>query len=197
MGQLSLVPRLERSPGEWNGNPPQYSGMENGMATHSSILAWRMEWQPTPVFWHGEFHGQRSLVGYSPWGHKKLGHDWATFTFGEFGGFKAWVTHLFAWPCNKLFSIPNSQHFGIVWLLHGAWSNTTTRPSKSHSSFINHIIPKAIFNCPWITLLPLGEPVNPLAALMTVIIIPVLKSMSHLLLPLLSRFSRVQLCATP
>ena len=31
---------------------------------------WRWEWQPTPVFLPGEFHGQRSLVGYSPWGSK-------------------------------------------------------------------------------------------------------------------------------
>ena len=28
--------------------------------------------QPTPVFLPGEFHGQRSLAGYSPWGHKEL-----------------------------------------------------------------------------------------------------------------------------
>ena len=28
-------------------------------------------WQPTPVFLLGEFHAQRSLVGYSPWGHKE------------------------------------------------------------------------------------------------------------------------------
>ena len=27
---------------------------------------------PTPVFWPEEFHGQRSLVGYSPWGRKEL-----------------------------------------------------------------------------------------------------------------------------
>ena len=27
---------------------------------------------PTPVFLHGEFHKQRSLVGYNPWGHKEL-----------------------------------------------------------------------------------------------------------------------------
>ena len=27
-------------------------------------------WQPTPVFSPGEFHGQRSIVGYSPWDHK-------------------------------------------------------------------------------------------------------------------------------
>ena len=30
---------------------------------------WRWEWQPTPVFMLGESHGQRKLVGYSPWGH--------------------------------------------------------------------------------------------------------------------------------
>ena len=26
----------------------------------------RKEWQPTPIFLPGEFHGQRGLVGYSP-----------------------------------------------------------------------------------------------------------------------------------
>ena len=30
------------------------------------------KWQPTPVFLLGKFHGQRSLVGYSPWDHKEL-----------------------------------------------------------------------------------------------------------------------------
>ena len=29
------------------------------------------EMQPTPVSLPGKFHGQRSLVGYSPWGHKE------------------------------------------------------------------------------------------------------------------------------
>ena len=29
-------------------------------------ILWRWEWQPTPVFLPGEFHGQRSLMGYSP-----------------------------------------------------------------------------------------------------------------------------------
>ena len=28
--------------------------------------------QPIPVFLPGEFHGQRRLVGYSPWRHKEL-----------------------------------------------------------------------------------------------------------------------------
>ena len=31
---------------------------------------WRREWLPTAVFLGGEFHGQRSLEGYSPWGRK-------------------------------------------------------------------------------------------------------------------------------
>ena len=30
------------------------------------------EWQPIPVLLPGEFHGQRSLESYSPWGHKEL-----------------------------------------------------------------------------------------------------------------------------
>ena len=33
-------------------------------------LPWRRAWQPTPVFLPGESHGQRSLAGYSPWGHE-------------------------------------------------------------------------------------------------------------------------------
>ena len=31
----------------------------------------RRKWQPTPVFLPGESHGQRSLVGCSPWGRKE------------------------------------------------------------------------------------------------------------------------------
>ena len=35
-------------------------------------IPWRREWLPTPVFLPGEFHGQRSLEGYSLWGHQEL-----------------------------------------------------------------------------------------------------------------------------
>ena len=34
-------------------------------------IPWRREWTSTPVFLPGEFHGQRSLAGYSPWGCKE------------------------------------------------------------------------------------------------------------------------------
>ena len=34
-------------------------------------IHWRRKWQPTPAFSPGKSHGQRSLVGYSPCGHKE------------------------------------------------------------------------------------------------------------------------------
>ena len=37
-------------------------------------IPWRRKWQPTPVFWPGEFHGQRRLAGYNPWG-SRVRHD--------------------------------------------------------------------------------------------------------------------------
>ena len=43
-------------------------------------IPWRRARQPTPVFFPGEFHGQRSLLGYSPWGYKRVRHDLATKT---------------------------------------------------------------------------------------------------------------------
>ena len=35
-------------------------------------IPWSRKWQPPPVFLPGEFHGQRCLVGYSPWSRKEL-----------------------------------------------------------------------------------------------------------------------------
>ena len=46
-GDVSSIPGSRRSPGGGNGNPHQYSLL-------------------------GKFHGQSSLAGYSPWGHKEL-----------------------------------------------------------------------------------------------------------------------------
>ena len=44
-GDTGLIPGLGKSPGEGNGNPPQYLT--------------------------GKSHGQKSLAGYSPWGSQK------------------------------------------------------------------------------------------------------------------------------
>ena len=49
-------------------NPPAMQ--EIGFDPWVGKFPWRRKWQPTPVFLLGEFHGQRSLVGYSPLGLK-------------------------------------------------------------------------------------------------------------------------------
>ena len=61
---------------------------------------WRREWKPTPVFLPGESHGQRSLAGYSPWGHKESDptEHWTLSLFdcsvGHYRGiFKAMTLH--------------------------------------------------------------------------------------------------------
>ena len=69
---ISPIPRSIRAPlvAQSVKNPPamwetwvQFLGWDD---------PWRREWLPTPVFWPGEFHGQRSLTGCSPWGLKEL-----------------------------------------------------------------------------------------------------------------------------
>ena len=43
----------------------------NGFDLWVRKIPWSRKWQPAPVFLPEKFHGQRSLVGYSPWGHKE------------------------------------------------------------------------------------------------------------------------------
>ena len=48
-------------------------------------VLWRRKWQSTPALLPGKFHGRRSLIGYSPWGHREsVGHEWETsFSLSE------------------------------------------------------------------------------------------------------------------
>ena len=39
--------------------------------THTGHISWRRKWHPTPVFLPGKSRGWKSLLGYSPWGHKE------------------------------------------------------------------------------------------------------------------------------
>ena len=63
-------------------------------------IPWRRKWQPTPVFSPGEFHGQRSLVGYSAWGCKELDMtEWLTLSLSQPSGSNAswqWIHTM--WP---------------------------------------------------------------------------------------------------
>ena len=55
-------------------NPPaiqETQETQHGFDPWVGKIPWRRKWQPTPIFLPGEFQGQRSLAGYSPWGHKE------------------------------------------------------------------------------------------------------------------------------
>ena len=71
-------------------------------------ISWRRK--PTPIFLPGKFHGQRSLVGYSPRGCKRVGHNLATKQQQQ--------SVLQSWPslCDPVdCSSPGSSVNGIFW----------------------------------------------------------------------------------
>ena len=54
-------------------SPPAKKGDTRDMGSVPGFekIPWKRKSQPTPVFFPGKFHGQRSLASYSPWGHKE------------------------------------------------------------------------------------------------------------------------------
>ena len=48
-------------------------------------IPWIRKWQPTPIFLPGKSHKQRSLVGYSPWDCKTVGHVLVSKTTANLG----------------------------------------------------------------------------------------------------------------
>ena len=54
-------------------NPPASTGdsRDIGSIPGSGRSRGLGNWKPNPVFLPGEFHRERNLVGYSPWGHKE------------------------------------------------------------------------------------------------------------------------------
>ena len=97
------------------------------------------KWQPTPVFLPGKSQGWNSLVGYSPWGRKRVGHDLATkqqqqITFKRTSLVVQWLR---IHPCNSIeggfnpwwgTKIPNASE--QLSLCHNHWSLcATTRES--------------------------------------------------------------------
>ena len=68
-------------------NPPANAGDtgDGGSIPGVRKIPWRRKWQPTPVLLPEKSRGQRSLGGYSPWGRKRVGHDWACTHIGGSG----------------------------------------------------------------------------------------------------------------
>ena len=75
-------------------------------------ILWRRKWQPTPVFLPGKSHGQKSLMGYNPWG-RRVGHDLATKQqqggsldgFLDFSSFLIYALNAILFPLSTVFSV--------------------------------------------------------------------------------------------
>ena len=89
---------FQQSPTSW-GFPGGTRGKESAhqCRTHKRCqfdpwvekIPWRRKRQLTPIFLPGESHGQKSLSGYSPWGHKELDTTeatWHAHTYLAYGG---------------------------------------------------------------------------------------------------------------
>ena len=64
-------------------------------------LLYLREWQPTPVFLPGKSSGQRSLAGYSPWGHKEPDRT-------------EWLTTFFFFLCVRSYSPVGCKYWKII-----------------------------------------------------------------------------------
>ena len=58
-----------------SGKEPTCQGRGHGSDTWVREIPWRRKWQPIPVFLTGKSHGLGSLMDCSPWGHKRVGHN--------------------------------------------------------------------------------------------------------------------------
>ena len=94
-------------------------------------IPWRMKRQPIRVFLPGKSHGQRSLVGYSPWGRKELD---MTEQLSVHPPFFQCLCMLLAsdslWP-HGLYSLPGSSVHGIFQARIREW--VAISPSRGSS----------------------------------------------------------------
>jgi len=103
---------------------------------------------PTPVFWFEKFHGQRPLVGYSPWGHKEL----TPLSDFHFYIDTFWVLNFYGWWLSqslrvlKLTFPPTWNiflqdfHMGSCWALSQLFHSPLSLSSRG-SSVLHHFMP--------------------------------------------------------
>ena len=98
LGRVSLIYLYMGFPGGTSGKEPlcqhrRYK--KRGFNPWVRKIRRRRAWQPTSAFLPGESHGQRSLVGYSPWGHQESESDMTEVTkhthLYVFVGFKLYI----------------------------------------------------------------------------------------------------------
>ena len=90
-------------------------------------IPWSRKWQPTPVFLPGKCHGQRSLVGYSPWDHKEPDMAERLSTQIKEGKLKHDPFHVFSFIYLYMF-------LAMLGLPHCTWAFSSCSRRASHGS---------------------------------------------------------------
>ena len=87
MGNTEIQCRTGKRAGWWRRLPSFALEIDSHF---SRLCHWRRQWQPTPVLLPGKSHGQRSLVGCSPWGREESDTtEWLHFHFHSLGSARA------------------------------------------------------------------------------------------------------------
>ena len=68
---LELNPSCDYIPGGLEGKASACNTGDLGFNPWVRKIPWRRKWRLTPAPLPGKSHGRRTLVGYSPWGHKE------------------------------------------------------------------------------------------------------------------------------
>ena len=112
-------------------------------------IPWRRKWQPTPAFLPGKSYAHSGLVGYSPWGCKRVKHDLATKQQNK-SYIQGWLNLLLQgarlygpWPLIMssvcLSSVENfSQRIGLIREV----TNTETKENKQRRLNNNNVVIK-------------------------------------------------------
>ena len=127
-------------------------------------IPWRRKWQPSLVFLPGKSHGQRSLVGCTPWGCERVGHDLATkkqqwkncpSLFWSYVWHMTWlVNEMWAevkWVTSsgRVKSLCTLQHI-LFPLVQGLWNSRQHRACHPLGLWLWGVGPTAMENVLWI-----------------------------------------------
>ena len=99
---------------------------ETGFDPWVGNIPWRRKWRPTPVHLLGKSHGQRSLVGYSPWSCR-VGRDWA---IGSNTLHPCWQSLIPFWKILERRWVMKIRRSKMDWCLENSWEKEPTTQTK-------------------------------------------------------------------
>ena len=118
-----------------SGKESTYQCRRHGFDPWARKVPWRRKWQPIPVFLFRKSHGQRILVGYSPWGCKESdmteGIHFLSFCFIDYTKAFDCVDHNKLWKILKEMGTPDHLNCLLRNLHAGQESTVRTGHGKT------------------------------------------------------------------